>query len=296
MTRPPAPGLGTLSHGHFPPGRAPRAVPRVPPSARPPGGGRQTGRQAAGPAGASGAHRGLTEPRDPPSLEPGRGGEAGSPPEQTSRPGGGRRGPRPEPEAGPAAAPAPAGTMLSGAGAAPPPAAAAAAAPCCPPPAPCPGPPPALCPGPPPPPAPAQPPPPPQFPQFHVRSSLQIKKNAIIDDYKVTTQVLGLGINGKVLQIFSKRTQEKFALKVGGAGRAGGSQGRRPRSPGRLVVAVPARSRDPRPGGRAVAAAGPPSPPRAPRVCPAAGAAGAAGGSWPRGPGFRSPVGTPGDS
>uniref|UniRef100_A0A4W2CZX1 non-specific serine/threonine protein kinase n=1 Tax=Bos indicus x Bos taurus TaxID=30522 RepID=A0A4W2CZX1_BOBOX len=103
--------------------------------------------------------------------------------------------------------------MLSGAGAAPPPAAAAAAAPCCPPPAPCPGPPPALCLGPPPPPAPAQPPPP-QFPQFHVRSSLQIKKNAIIDDYKVTTQVLGLGINGKVLQIFSKRTQEKFALKM----------------------------------------------------------------------------------
>lgn len=137
--------------------------------------------------------------------------------------------------------------MLSGAGAAPPPAA-AAAAPCCPPPAPCPGPPPALCLGPPPPPAPAQPPPP-QFPQFHVRSSLQIKKNAIIDDYKVTTQVLGLGINGKVLQIFSKRTQEKFALKVGGAGRVEGSQGRRPLTPGQLVVAVPARSRDPRPDG-----------------------------------------------
>ncbi|XP_057364020.1 MAP kinase-activated protein kinase 2 isoform X2 [Manis pentadactyla] len=63
---------------------------------------------------------------------------------------------------------------------------------------------------------PAQPPPqlPQQFPQFHVKSSLQIKKNAIIDDYKVTTQVLGLGINGKVLQIFNKRTQEKFALKM----------------------------------------------------------------------------------
>ncbi|EHB11033.1 MAP kinase-activated protein kinase 2 [Heterocephalus glaber] len=51
------------------------------------------------------------------------------------------------------------------------------------------------------------------FPQFHVKSGLQVKKNAIIDDYKVTSQVLGLGINGKVLQIFSKRTQEKFALK-----------------------------------------------------------------------------------
>ncbi|XP_054377786.1 MAP kinase-activated protein kinase 2 isoform X1 [Pongo abelii] len=64
---------------------------------------------------------------------------------------------------------------------------------------------------------PAQPPPPPppqQFPQFHVKSGLQIKKNAIIDDYKVTSQVLGLGINGKVLQIFNKRTQEKFALKM----------------------------------------------------------------------------------
>uniref|UniRef100_A0A673TU33 non-specific serine/threonine protein kinase n=1 Tax=Suricata suricatta TaxID=37032 RepID=A0A673TU33_SURSU len=31
---------------------------------------------------------------------------------------------------------------------------------------------------------------------------------------QVTTQVLGLGINGKVLQILNKRTQEKFALKM----------------------------------------------------------------------------------
>ncbi|XP_028342479.1 MAP kinase-activated protein kinase 2-like isoform X8 [Physeter macrocephalus] len=107
--------------------------------------------------------------------------------------------------------------MLSNSGAVPQPAAAAATAPCCPTPAMFPNPPP-----PPQPPAPAQPhppvqpppQPPQQFPQFHVKSSLQIKKNAIIDDYKVTTQVLGLGINGKVLQIFNKRTQEKFALKV----------------------------------------------------------------------------------
>uniref|UniRef100_U3JCS7 non-specific serine/threonine protein kinase n=1 Tax=Ficedula albicollis TaxID=59894 RepID=U3JCS7_FICAL len=34
------------------------------------------------------------------------------------------------------------------------------------------------------------------------------------DDYKVTTQVLGLGINGKVLEIFSKKSGEKFALKM----------------------------------------------------------------------------------
>lgn len=96
--------------------------------------------------------------------------------------------------------------------------------------------PPVLFPNPPPPPpqppAPSQPPPQPpqQFPQFHVKSSLQIKKNAIIDDYKVTTQVLGLGINGKVLQILNKRTQEKFALKVG-LGAAGGEDGQR-RAPG----------------------------------------------------------------
>ncbi|KAJ6659824.1 hypothetical protein lerEdw1_018279 [Lerista edwardsae] len=53
-----------------------------------------------------------------------------------------------------------------------------------------------------------------QFPQFHIKSGLPIKKNAITDDYKVTTQVLGLGINGKVLEIFNKKTGDKFALKI----------------------------------------------------------------------------------
>lgn len=126
--------------------------------------------------------------------------------------------------------------------------------------------PPVLFPNPPPPPppqppAPSQPPPQPpqQFPQFHVKSSLQIKKNAIIDDYKVTTQVLGLGINGKVLQIFNKRTQEKFALKVGfgepregrtGTGELpgthpGAGSGRSARS---LSVTAPTLSRAGRPG------------------------------------------------
>ncbi len=52
-----------------------------------------------------------------------------------------------------------------------------------------------------------------QFLSF--RPSLQIKKNAITDDYKVTSQVLGLGINGKVLEIFQKKTGDKYALKVG---------------------------------------------------------------------------------
>uniref|UniRef100_A0A9J7XLI7 non-specific serine/threonine protein kinase n=1 Tax=Cyprinus carpio carpio TaxID=630221 RepID=A0A9J7XLI7_CYPCA len=46
------------------------------------------------------------------------------------------------------------------------------------------------------------------------KASLQIKKNAITDDYKVTSQVLGLGINGRVLEIFRKRSAEKYALKM----------------------------------------------------------------------------------
>lgn len=200
----------------------PRAGPppsRGPPSARPPGGGWEGGSRAGG---RQRRTAGPTEPCDPPSLEPGRGGEAGSSPEQTSQPGGGWRGPRPDPEEGaaagpPASASASPGTMLSNSQGQTPP---------------------VLFPNPPPPPPqppapaqphpPAQPPPQPpqQFPQFHVKSSLQIKKNAIIDDYKVTTQVLGLGINGKVLQIFNKRTQEKFALKVS-SGAGGGEDGHR---------------------------------------------------------------------
>ncbi|KAI3370244.1 hypothetical protein L3Q82_025025 [Scortum barcoo] len=54
-----------------------------------------------------------------------------------------------------------------------------------------------------------------QFLPFHpARPNLQIKKNAITDEYKVTNQVLGLGINGKVLEIFQKKTGDKYALKM----------------------------------------------------------------------------------
>ncbi|XP_056129143.1 MAP kinase-activated protein kinase 2b isoform X2 [Lampris incognitus] len=45
-------------------------------------------------------------------------------------------------------------------------------------------------------------------------SLLQIKKCAITDDYNVTSQVLGMGINGKVLEIFQKESGEKYALKM----------------------------------------------------------------------------------
>lgn len=50
--------------------------------------------------------------------------------------------------------------------------------------------------------------------QFHVKPTLQIKKNAITDDYKVTSSVLGQGINGRVIEVFQRKTGEKFALKV----------------------------------------------------------------------------------
>ncbi|XP_035678088.1 MAP kinase-activated protein kinase 2-like [Branchiostoma floridae] len=40
------------------------------------------------------------------------------------------------------------------------------------------------------------------------------KKNPITEDYQVSAVVLGLGINGKVLEVFSKQSGEKFALKV----------------------------------------------------------------------------------
>ncbi|KAM7422297.1 hypothetical protein PAMA_010386 [Pampus argenteus] len=53
-----------------------------------------------------------------------------------------------------------------------------------------------------------------QFPHFNTRPSLQTIKVPITDDYNVTSQVLGLGINGKVLEIFQKKTGDKYALKI----------------------------------------------------------------------------------
>lgn len=40
------------------------------------------------------------------------------------------------------------------------------------------------------------------------------KTTPIKNDYKISNNVLGLGINGKVVQCFSIKTGEKFALKV----------------------------------------------------------------------------------
>ncbi|XP_054640457.1 MAP kinase-activated protein kinase 3 [Dunckerocampus dactyliophorus] len=67
-----------------------------------------------------------------------------------------------------------------------------------------------------------QPPPPPaaasaseetHFPLPGV-TKLDIKRHAVTDDYKISSQVLGLGINGKVMQCFNKKTGEKCALKI----------------------------------------------------------------------------------
>lgn len=43
---------------------------------------------------------------------------------------------------------------------------------------------------------------------------VEIRRHAVTDDYKVSSRVLGLGINGKVLECFNKKTSEKCALKV----------------------------------------------------------------------------------
>ncbi|XP_022594826.1 MAP kinase-activated protein kinase 2-like isoform X1 [Seriola dumerili] len=55
------------------------------------------------------------------------------------------------------------------------------------------------------------------FPQFFVKpfnSALQMRRNVITDDYRVSSQVLGMGINGRVLEIFHKENGEKYALKM----------------------------------------------------------------------------------
>ncbi|XP_025106866.1 MAP kinase-activated protein kinase 2-like isoform X2 [Pomacea canaliculata] len=47
-----------------------------------------------------------------------------------------------------------------------------------------------------------------------VAKPLQPKKHPISDDYRLTGSVLGLGINGKVLECYSRVTGDKYALKV----------------------------------------------------------------------------------
>lgn len=50
--------------------------------------------------------------------------------------------------------------------------------------------------------------------QLPAYCKLDFRRNPVTNDYKITSQVLGLGINGKVLECYCKKTGEKCALKV----------------------------------------------------------------------------------
>ncbi|XP_062321054.1 MAP kinase-activated protein kinase 3-like isoform X2 [Osmerus eperlanus] len=50
--------------------------------------------------------------------------------------------------------------------------------------------------------------------QLPVSPKLEFKRNVVTDDYKLTSQVLGLGITGKVLECYCKKTGKKCALKI----------------------------------------------------------------------------------
>ncbi len=47
-----------------------------------------------------------------------------------------------------------------------------------------------------------------------VYPKLEIKRHALSEDYKVSSHVLGLGVNGKVVECYNKKTGQKCALKV----------------------------------------------------------------------------------
>lgn len=52
------------------------------------------------------------------------------------------------------------------------------------------------------------------FPMPSAQPKVEIKRNAVTDDYTLSTHVLGLGINGKVLECHNKKTGQKCALKI----------------------------------------------------------------------------------
>lgn len=51
-------------------------------------------------------------------------------------------------------------------------------------------------------------------PESTLKSTLKIKKKVITEEYKLAGQVLGIGINGKVWEIFQKKSGKNYALKV----------------------------------------------------------------------------------
>ena len=61
---------------------------------------------------------------------------------------------------------------------------------------------------------PGQQPPPPQPPTSLNLGTIKFKTTNITNDYTISSRTLGVGINGKVVECFSKRTNQKYALKV----------------------------------------------------------------------------------
>lgn len=49
---------------------------------------------------------------------------------------------------------------------------------------------------------------------MHVQGPFKPKTNPITEDYKISKNVLGVGINGKVVECVKRKVGEKFALKV----------------------------------------------------------------------------------
>ncbi|KMQ96753.1 map kinase-activated protein kinase 2 [Lasius niger] len=47
-----------------------------------------------------------------------------------------------------------------------------------------------------------------------LNNRLSPKVTPITDDYEISNHVLGLGINGKVVQCYDRDTRQKYALKV----------------------------------------------------------------------------------
>ena len=62
---------------------------------------------------------------------------------------------------------------------------------------------------------PGQQPPPPQPPTSLNLGTIKFKTTNITNDYTISSRTLGVGINGKVVECFNKRTNQKYALKVG---------------------------------------------------------------------------------
>lgn len=47
-----------------------------------------------------------------------------------------------------------------------------------------------------------------------LQNQRQPKTTPLVDDYEISDTVLGLGINGKVVQCTNRRTKQNYALKV----------------------------------------------------------------------------------